>query len=688
MARNRDFKKNPSTRFKDVDDLGEQEAKDEIDALREGIEFHDHQYYVKNDPVISDSVYDRLFQRLKELEEAFPEYRSENSPTLRVGAAPMDALNRVEHTAPMLSLHAALEREEFDEFHDLVRRHANRDRAGYVLEPKFDGVSVEIIYEEGHFNRGSTRGDGYHGEDISANLRTIGSVPLTLQTPEQCPSFLAVRGEAFLPLEGFQQMNRERIERGDKPYANPRNATGGILRRLESKVVARYPLDVFFYDVLRVEGRDFETHWEELRQLREWGLNVNPHVDRASGKEAVAAYHERLGEKREDLPYEIDGIVIKVDDRALREKLGTRHRSPRWALAWKFPSREEVTTLEEIVVQVGRTGKLTPVALLQPADVGGVTVSRATLHNEGEARRKDVRPGDRVRIARAGDVIPEVVERVPQRGRKRAEAFRMPANCPVCGTAIVREGAYHVCPNGLRCPPQLIGRIFHYGSRSAMDIDGLGEETARDLVEQGLVNDLADLYALSVDDLMQLEGVADKTARNLHEAIHETRKPRLDRFLYALGIRHVGERVATILAQELQSLDRMRRASLEDLRRMPDIGPEIARSVHTFFQEEENVKVLKRMQRRGVDVQDMPAKPKRQPLQGRKFVFTGRLEGYTRSEAEQAVERLGGRATSSVSGETDYVVAGEDPGSKLDDARAEGIEILDEKRFEELLSGS
>lgn len=686
MTRKRDFKKNPSTKFKDVDGLGKQEAKDEIDALREGIEFHDHKYYVENDPVISDSVYDRLFHRLQELEEAFPEYRSENSPTRRVGAEPLDELNRVEHTAPMLSLHAALEREAFDEFHESVRRQAKSDTVHYVLEPKFDGVSVEIIYEEGHFKEGSTRGDGHHGEDISTNLRTIGSVPLTLQEPERFPPFLAVRGEVFLPREGFQATNRERVERGDKPYANPRNATGGILRRLESKIVARYPLDVFFYDILKIQGPEFDTHWDELRQLREWGLKIDPHMTRASSKKDVAAYHERLGSERDDLPYEIDGIVIKVDDKALWEQLGTRHRSPRWALAWKFASREEITTLEEVVVQVGRTGKLTPVALLQPVDVGGVTVSRATLHNEGEARRKDVRPGDRVRIARAGDVIPEVVERVPQPGKERAEAFRMPRKCPVCGTEIVREGAYHVCPNGLRCQPQLIGRIFHYGSRSAMDIEGLGEETARDLVEKGLVTDLADLYALSADDLLQLEGVAEKSAKNLHEAIQETKRPRLDRFVYALGIRHVGERVATILTQEFQSLDRLRKAGLDDLKRMPDIGPEIARSVHTFFEEAKNVKILKRMQRLGVDVQDMPEAPKRQPLQGRKFVFTGSLEGYTRSEAEQAVERLGGRATSSVSGETDYVVAGEDPGSKLDDAKTEGVEILDERQFDELLS--
>jgi DNA ligase (NAD+) len=686
MAKNRDFKKNPSTRFQDADDLSKEDAKKEIEALREGIEFHDHKYYVENDPVISDTVYDKLFHRLRELEEAFPDLRSDNSPTQRVGAEPLDELKRIEHTAPMLSLNAALEQNEFDEFHDFVKRKAGGKRIRYVLEPKFDGVSVEIVYEEGWFQYGATRGDGQHGEDVSANLRTIGSVPLTLRSNGKPPKLLAVRGEVFLPRAGFQSMNRERIERGDDPYANPRNAAAGILRRLESKVVARYPLDVFFYDVLKVEGDEFETHWDELRRFAKWGLKTDPHVDRCSSKKDVAAYHKKLAEERDDLPYEVDGIVIKLDDKVLWEELGTRHRSPRWALAWKFSPREEVTTLEEIVVQVGRTGKLTPVALLQPADVGGVTVSRATLHNESEAQKKDLRRGDKVRIARAGDVIPEVVDRVKQPGKERSKPFQMPKSCPVCGTEIVREGAYHICPNGLSCKPQLIGRIFHYGSRAALDIEGLGEETARDLVEKGFVSNLADLYELSVEDLKQLEGFADKSAKKLHKAIQDTKKRRLDRFLYALGIRHVGERVARILAQEFESLANLRKAGLDDLKRLPDIGPEIAHSVHTFFQEEENRKVLKRMQQLGVDVQDMPAKPKKQTLKDKKFVFTGELDNYTRSEAKEAVERLGGRATSSVSGETDYVVVGENPGSKLDDAKDEGIEILDEEQFEQLLS--
>jgi len=686
MATNRDFKNNPSTEFDDVDRLGKEEAKAEIDALREGIEFHDRKYYLENDPVISDSVYDTLFRHLQELEAAFPEYRSENSPTRRVGAEPLDELKRVEHTAPMLSLHAALDQDEFDTFHEFVNRATQARRVHYVLEPKFDGVSVEIVYKKGRFDSGSTRGDGHRGEDISSNLRTIGAVPLTLSESEKTPEFLAVRGEVFLPREGFQAMNRERIERGDAPYANPRNAAGGVLRRLESKVVARYPLDIYFYDVLRTEGLGFETHWEELQQFPRWGLKINPHIERCSEKKEVVAFHEKLAQERDNLDYEIDGIVIKLDEKALWDELGARHRSPRWALAWKFASRQEVTSLEEIVVQVGRTGKLTPIALLQPVDVGGVTVSRATLHNEKEAQRKDVRPGDKVRIARAGDVIPEVVERVNEPGKARAKPFRMPKDCPVCGTEIVREGAYHICPNGLRCQPQLIGRIVHYGSRAALDIDGLGEETARELVEKGLVKNLADLYELTVDDLLQLERFADKSARNLHKAIQETKTPQLDRFLFALGIRHVGGRVARILAEAFKSLARIRKAGLDELAQLADVGPEIARSVHLFFQEGENERILQRMQQLGVTVQDMSAKPKKRPLEEKKFVLTGELENYSRNDAKEAIEGLGGRVTSSVSGETDYLVVGDNPGRKLDEVKAKNVRILNEKQFEELLS--
>lgn len=687
MTKSQDYKNDPPTEFKKIDTLSQKDAQKEINALREAIEYHDRKYYVENNPVISDASYDKLFKRLQDLEESFPDLRSENSPTNRVGVEPLDTLERIKHSAPMLSLNAVLAFNEFEEYHKSVLKKVDANTVKYVVEPKFDGVSVEIVYEEGQFKYGATRGDGVTGEDVSANLKTIGAIPLKLKENATVPDFLAVRGEVFISRKGFRQMNKNRIERDEEPYANPRNAASGILRRLESKVVARFPLDIFFYDVLEISEEEFITHWDELEQFPQWGLKTDPHYRRCSSAKEVASFHEQLENERPNLDYEIDGIVIKIDDKGLWKQLGSRQRSPRYALAWKFSPREEITTLEEIVIQVGRTGKLTPVALLQPVDVGGVTVSRATLHNAGELQEKDVREGDQVRIARAGDVIPEVIERVKQPGKKRSSKFQMPEQCPVCGTHIVQEGAYHYCPAGLSCEPQLIGRIQHYASRAALDINGLGEETSRDLVKKGFVKNLADLYQLSVDDLLQLEGFAEKSAKQLHDAIQDAKQPRLDRFLYGLGIRHVGERVARDLAEEFGTLASLRSADEDQLSRVKDIGPEIARSVRTFFADETNQVVLKRMEQRGVDVQKMTSSSVNRPLYGMKFVFTGELEKYTRAEAKDAVEQLGGRATGSVSGDTDYLVLGKDPGSKLDAAKSEeNIQILNESEFEELLN--
>jgi DNA ligase (NAD+) len=629
-----DFKKNPKTQFKDTDKMSQEEAKEEVEALREGIEYHDTLYYIKNQPEISDSTYDKLFRRLQELEEAFPDLRSDTSPIRRVGAEPVDKLKKVDHAAPMLSLNAVLDENEAKDFDDFVHRNTKADMIVYALEPKFDGLSVEIVYEDGSFQYGATRGNGEVGEDISENLKTIHTVPLRLQR-NGIPSFLSVRGEVFMSKKGFQELNKKRIERGEDPFANPRNAAAGIMRQLDPKNVKDKPLDIFFYDALKIEGQEFSSHQELLEKFARWGLKTDPHTTTASSFEEVAKYREKLSQERDQLDCEIDGIVIKVDDYGQRAHLGIRHRSPRWALAWKFPPKEEVTTLEEIVVQVGRTGILTPVALLQPVDVGGVTVSRATLHNEDEVKRKDVRPGDTVRIARAGDVIPEVVERIKEPGKKRGKPFSMPGKCPVCGSETMREGAYTLCPAGLSCPAQLIGRLIHYASRNALNIEGLGEETVKTLVHKELVKEMADLYHLSVDDILGLEGFAEKSARQLHEAIQATKKPRLDRFLYALGIRHIGERVARILAQRYQSLETLQKADREDLEKIPEIGPEIAESVEQFFRQEENQNVLSRLEKIGFKVQDMPGKKGALPLEGKTFVFTGSLEDFTRDEAEE-----------------------------------------------------
>lgn len=682
-----DYKNNPTRKFKDIKEMDKREARKEIEGLREGIEYHNYLYYVKNKPKISDSLYDKLFHRLQKLEEAFPEFQSSDSPTQRVGAKPLDKLEKVRHTVPMLSLNAALEEKEAQDFDDFIRRNTDQTRPVYVVEPKFDGLSVEVVYRDGLFQYGATRGDGEIGEDISSNLKTIGSLPLRLQkmNKKEIPSFLAVRGEVYMSKSGFQKLNKERIERNEEPFANPRNAAAGTMRQLDPKRAADKPLDIFFYDILRIQGPRFHSHWEALQQFPSWGLKTDKHNRKFTSFDQIQQYHHQLREQRDELEYDIDGIVIKLDDYRLRERLGTRQRSPRWALAWKFPPKQEITILEDIVVQVGRTGMLTPVALLEPVDVGGVTVSRATLHNEDEVKRKDVRPGDKVRIARAGDVIPEVIERVDQPEKKRGKEFSMPSECPVCGSDVFREGAYYFCAGGLTCRAQLIGHIIHYASRNAMNIDGLGEKIVKQLVHKKMVQDIADLYSLSIDDLLKLEGFAQKSAENLYHAIQSTKKVRLERFLFALGIRHVGQHVAQVLALKFRSLDNIRKASREDLDSIHEIGPQISESVVHFFKQKENQKVLEKLEKLGMEVEDRAPKRKKRPLEGMTFVFTGSLEGYSRKEAQDLVEELGARANSSVSSETDYVVAGENPGSKLDAAQNLSVQIMDEKEFKEFL---
>ncbi|MFO8055259.1 MAG: NAD-dependent DNA ligase LigA [Bacteroidales bacterium] len=683
------YKHNPKTDFKDINKLSKEEAAQQIDDLREAIEYHNYLYYVKNQPEISDATYDKLFKRLQQLEEALPEFESDTSPTRKVGAPPVDKLKKVEHTVTMLSLNAALEEKEVRDFDDLIRRNAGENEVTYVVEPKFDGLSVEIVYEKKRFKYGATRGDGRTGEDISENIKTIGAVPLHLhkEGTRDIPGSLAVRGEIFMPKDAFQTINKARIERGENPFANPRNAAAGIMRQLNSKKVADIPLDIFFYEILEMEdGEAFTSHWNALQQLPKWGLKTHKDNRKCKSCQEVEKYRKKISQKRNELDYEIDGIVIKVNSYTLQQQLGTRQRSPRWALAWKFPPKKEVTRLEEIVVQVGRTGMLTPVALLQPVDVGGVTVSRATLHNEDEVQEKDVRPGDKVRIARAGDVIPEVVERIKEPGKKRSEEFSMPEQCPVCNSDTFKEGAYYFCSAGLSCDAQLIGHILHFASRDAMNIAGLGEKIIKKLVDRGMVNDIADLYYLSVEDFKKLEGFAKKSAENLYNTIQEEKEVRFDRFLYALGIRHVGLHVARVLAREFSSLQDLQKASVEELLDIQEIGPRIAKSIHHFFRQKKNQRVINKLKEAGVKPKLMQTTEKSFPLEGTKFVFTGSLDELTRDEASQAVEDLGGRAVSSVSGETDYVVAGENPGNKLDQARKHNVKILNEQEFKSLLN--
>ncbi len=681
-----DFKKNPRTDFQEVAKLSREQARQEIQALREGIEYHDYLYYVKNQPAVSDETYDKLFRRLQDLERAFPEFASPDSPTQRVGGQPAARLEKVRHTAPMLSLNAVNQEKEVEDFVRMVRRETGVERLAYTAEPKFDGLSVELVYENGTFVRGTTRGDGETGEDISHNLKTLRAVPLHLRNGRQdIPSFLAVRGEVFMHKGEFQKLNKTRIENHEEPFANPRNAAAGTVRQLDPKRVASTALDIVFYDILELRDRSFDSDWEMLQQLPKWGLRTDPHNRKCSTLEQIEKYHTDMSRERDRLDYEIDGVVIKLDDYALREKLGMRQRSPRWALAWKFEPKHDITTLKDIVVQVGRTGVLTPVALLEPVNVGGVTVSRATLHNESEIRRKDIRIGDTVRIERAGDVIPEVVERIEQPGRRRSKPFFMPRNCPVCGTLVRREGAFHSCPNSLSCRGQLAGRIIHYASRDAMDIEGLGRKTVEELVGRGMVESVADLYRLSTEDLKQVEGFAEKSARQLYEAIQRAQKARMDRFLYALGIHRIGQHAAQAVARHFGSMETLEKAELREMEAVADIGATTAQSLYNFFHQNETRRALHQLYNVGVVVEPMPARRRQGPLEGRRFVFTGELEGYTRDEAARRVEELGGSATETVSDKVDYVVVGRDPGRKLDEAKKKNVKTIQEKAFQKLV---
>ena len=663
-----------------------EQAKKRIQELRQEIREHDYLYYVKNDPRIPDAAYDELFQELLDLEDEYPELQTENSPTQRVGAPPLDDLPDVEHLSPMLSLQSSHEEEEAWNFHDRVVKGVGTEfDIVYVVEPKFDGASVELVYQEGALNRAATRGDGQVGDEITENVRTIGSVPLKLRGKQRpVPHVLAVRGEVLISIHDFETLNERLMNEGKDPFANPRNAAAGSLRQLDPGLTARRPLDVFAFDILYIEGAAPLTQWEVQIALREWGFKVSDLPQRLEAFEDVVSYHDRIEEQRDELPYEIDGVVIKLDDHAARERLGSTAHHPRWAYAFKFPPRKEITRVERIIPSVGRTGIVTPIALLRPVQIGGVTISRANLHNIEQIREKDIREGDRVRVQRAGDVIPQVVERITEEGEQRQPPFQMPDRCPSCDTRLQRRGPFLVCPNSFRCPAQLAGRIQHFASRNALDIEGIGEETAQLLVEEDLVQDVPDLFDLTREDLLALEGFAEKSSRQLVEAIHAAREVELRRFLYGLGIPEVGQTVARDLAHHFGSLDALRNAEIQELEEVPGIAQKMASAIHDFLSHEGTARMLDRMLE---EIQLInPDLPDERPLDGLRFVFTGGLDTWTRSEAQDLVERYGGKATSSVSGATDYLVAGENPGSKLEQARERGVDILDEEGFQALLS--
>ena len=667
-----------------------QEIQREVERLRTELALHNHRYYVLDEPLISDAEYDQLFRRLVDLETEYPELHDPASPTQKVGAPPLAAFTQVRHTVPMLSLANVVSRAEMQEFHQRVQRTLETTQdVEYVAEPKIDGVAVELVYEDGKLTVGSTRGDGVTGEDVTANLKTVRSIPLTLlsQPAHPIPRRLEVRGEVFLPKASFRSLNDTRAETGEPLFANPRNATAGSLKQLDSSITAQRPLDFFCYGVGQIEGDTFASYWELRRAFTGWGIKPVPLGRVCPTVEAVFAVCDDLETRRDSLEYDIDGVVIKVNSFALQAQLGQISRSPRWATAYKFPAIQATTTVLNIVPQVGRIGTLTPVAELAPVHIGGVTVKSASLHNMDEIQRKDIRIGDTVIVERAGDVIPYVVKTIPEKRTGRERSFVMPATCPVCGAQVAREEgeAAYRC-TGLACPAQLKESLKFFAARGSMDIDGLGEKIIDQLVDKKLAQDPGDLYLLTAEQLAALDRLGEKSAHNLVAALERSKTTTLPRLIAALGIRHLGEATARQLAEYFGDLDRIMQAEEEALQDVPDIGPEVARSVAAFFVQERNRAVVKKLLDTGVRFPRLEAKPAGR-LHGQTFVLTGSLASLTRPQAKQRLEALGAKVTSGVSKKTDYVVAGVDAGSKRDKAEKLGVPILSEEELLEKLSG-
>ncbi|MBN1561066.1 NAD-dependent DNA ligase LigA [candidate division KSB1 bacterium] len=658
---------------------------DRMKTLVETLNYHNRRYYVLDDPEISDADYDRLMRELLALERKYPELILPESPTQRVGGGRADLFEPVTHALPMLSLDNSLNEEEIAEFDERTRRTLGDGHdIEYVCEPKLDGLAVELVYENGFLTIASTRGDGAVGENVTQNIRTIKSIPLKLAAVDgQTPQRLDVRAEVILGILEFTELNRQREDGGEATFANPRNAAAGSLRQLDPTITASRPLDIYCYGVGHYAGITFTSQWHVLQIFKQLGLKTNPLIQKVVGIEQVKKYHQQMMERRTTLPYDIDGIVVKVNDLQRQRLLGIKAKSPRWAIAYKFPPRQEITRITDIIAQVGRTGVLTPVAIMSPVNVGGVEVSRATLHNQDEIDRKDIRIGDWVVIERAGDVIPKVVKVIDSRRTGQEAKYSLPRTCPACGSQTIRiEGeAAQRCIN-LSCPAQTKERIYHFASKGAMDIDGLGSKLVDQLVEKGYIKDVADIYFLKKATLVNLQRMADKSAENLLNAIHESKSRSLDRVLFALGIRFVGEHVAKVLVRAFKSIDRLATASREELMAIHEIGPQVAQSVVDFFAAEHNLKVIERLRQGGVEMR--PPQESAKILAGKTLVFTGALRTLTRQQARTLTEELGGRAASSVSKNTDFVVLGEDAGAKAAKARELGVPLLSEEEFRKM----
>ncbi|MCJ7656723.1 MAG: NAD-dependent DNA ligase LigA [Candidatus Atribacteria bacterium] len=659
-----------------------------IEELREKIRNHNYCYYVLDDPTVSDAEYDQLMKELEDWETKYPQYITPSSPTQRVGIEPVSKFTTVKHIAPMLSLANAFSTEELRAFDQRIKKLIPEQKLEYVVELKIDGLAVALVYENGIFIRGATRGDGVTGEEVTSNLRTVKTVPLKLLSKNIAPNF-EVYGEVYMKKSDFKKLNEERIKKGESLFANPRNAAAGSVRQLDPRITTQRHLDTFIYRATFPRGHNFNTHMEVLNYLKKIGFKVNPHIKLCQDMEEAIDYCQTWIEKKEELDYEIDGMVVKVNSLMTREELGSTTRSPRWAIAYKFPAQQVTTIVQDIIVQVGSTGAITPVAELDRVTISGSVVQRATLHNEDEIRRKDIRKGDTVLIQKAGEVIPEVVKVIKEKRTGKEMEFIMPTQCPVCGAKIFRpEGEVVYRCNNPSCPGQIKGRIRHFASRDAMDIEGLGPAIIDQLVEKKLIRNISDLYFLKKDDLMSLERMADKSTDNLIDAIEKSKKKSLANLIYGLEIRYVGFHTSEVITRHYPTLDKFKKANLEELIEINEIGPKIAESIIFFFKEKENLAIIERLRNTGLNFgqeeEKMREEKRVQILAGKQFVLTGTLRDFTRAQTKEIISKLGGRVTGSVSKKTDYVVAGEEPGTKYQKAQELAVTIINEEEYKRM----